>query len=98
MLQMLDGNEHAACEAVGQGFKSLLQYQLPVGARRYADSKPVTQGAVPCTGAKQQSARYGVKNRGGLFAFQAQLLLKTVVPKPNRLSAVADNPCAIVTA
>lgn len=27
MLQMLDGNEHAACEAVGQGFKSLLQYQ-----------------------------------------------------------------------
>ena len=39
MLQMLDGNEHAACEAVGQGFKSLLQYQLPVSVGRGTVSK-----------------------------------------------------------
>ena len=28
MLQMLDDNERVACEAMGQGFESLLQYQL----------------------------------------------------------------------
>lgn len=41
---MLDGNEHAACEAVGQAFESLLQYQLPVTAGRSQVSKTSTLG------------------------------------------------------
>jgi hypothetical protein len=38
MLQMLDGNEHAACEAVGQAFESLLQYQFQLRGERQRSS------------------------------------------------------------
>ncbi len=44
MLEMLDGNEHAACEAVGQEFESLLQYQLSVSAGRGTVSKTAARG------------------------------------------------------
>lgn len=46
MLAMLDGKEHAACEAVGQGFDSPGQYQLPVGAMRGQVSKTSPAGRV----------------------------------------------------
>jgi hypothetical protein len=70
MLTMLDGNEQRDCESRGAEFESPRQFQLPVGARRYADSKPVTQGAVPCTGARQKSRS---QRWGRLFAFGLRL-------------------------
>lgn len=45
MLAMLDGNEHADCESVGQAFESLSQYQLWVKDNgRRPVSKTVQRG------------------------------------------------------
>jgi hypothetical protein len=64
-------------------FESKRQYQLPVGARRYADSKPVTQGAVPCTGANIKARHLSVAGFLRLWHVAVDCCLEPLEPRGN---------------